>query len=90
MQAPLLLYLGMHARVGSATSAFMIVFSASSNLVHYLISGVLEPEGGCAPAPRHRPHRHPPHRHWRSFSLTSNTGRAGTWYGRCASASAAR
>lgn len=46
LMAPLLLYLGMLPRVASATSAFMIVFTSSSNLVQYLVAGVLAPELG--------------------------------------------
>ena len=33
-------------QVASSTSAFMILFTSSSNLVHYLFEGVLAPEPG--------------------------------------------
>ena len=33
-------------QVASATSAFMIIFTSSSNLVHYLAAGILSPELG--------------------------------------------
>jgi len=43
LMAPLLLALGMRPQVASATSGFMILFTASSNLVHYLSEGILSP-----------------------------------------------
>jgi len=46
LMAPLLLALGMLPQVGSATSAFMILFTSSSNLVNYLVEGLLTPEKG--------------------------------------------
>jgi len=46
LMAPLLLALGMLPQVASSTSAFMILFTSSSNLVHYLFEGVLAPEPG--------------------------------------------
>jgi uncharacterized membrane protein YfcA len=33
-------------QVASSTSAFMILFTSSSNLVHYLLEGVLAPQLG--------------------------------------------
>ena len=46
--APLLLALGMLPQVASSTSAFMILFTSSSDLVHYLFQGVLAPQPGYA------------------------------------------
>ncbi|CAJ1410763.1 unnamed protein product [Effrenium voratum] len=40
---PLLLEFGTHARVAAATSGFLIFFSTSSNVVHYLVAGTIEP-----------------------------------------------
>merc|ERR1712187_918100 len=40
---PLLLEFGLLPRVASATSGFLILFSTSSNIVHYLIAGTMEP-----------------------------------------------
>lgn len=44
LMAPLLLALGMIPQVASATSAFMILFTSSSDFVQYLMEGVLTPE----------------------------------------------
>ena len=46
LMAPLLLVIGMHPQVASATSACMVLFSASSNVAHYLVKGVLAPDLG--------------------------------------------
>lgn len=43
LMVPMLLFLGMHPMVASATSGFMIFFSTSTNIVHYLVAGTLEP-----------------------------------------------
>lgn len=40
---PLLLELGLQPRVAAATSGFLIFFSTSSNVVHYLLAGTMEP-----------------------------------------------
>ena len=58
LMAPLLLALGMLPQVASATSAFMVLFTSSSDLVKYTFTGVLAPDmgyvvmafiiGGCA------------------------------------------
>eukprot|EP00435_Cladocopium_sp_Y103_P056835 s212_g19.t1 len=40
---PLLLELGVQARVAAATSGFLIFFNTSSNVVHYLVAGTIEP-----------------------------------------------
>ena len=40
--APVLLQLGMLPQVASATSGFMILFTSSSNVVHYLADGSLD------------------------------------------------
>lgn len=45
---PLLLEFGLLPRVASATSGFLIVFSTSNNIIHYLIAGSLEPYLGYA------------------------------------------
>jgi uncharacterized membrane protein YfcA len=44
--APLLLAIGMLPQVASATSAFMITFTSSADVVHYLFEGVLSPDPG--------------------------------------------
>ena len=41
LMAPLLLAIGMLPQVASATSAFMITFTSSADVVHYLFEGVL-------------------------------------------------
>ncbi|CAE7514812.1 unnamed protein product [Symbiodinium natans] len=40
---PLLLEFGTHPRVAAATSGFLIFFNTSSNVVHYLLAGTIEP-----------------------------------------------
>merc|ERR1719321_2096787 len=40
---PLLLEFGLMPRVASATSGFLILFTTSSNVVHYLVAGTIEP-----------------------------------------------
>ncbi|CAK0837600.1 unnamed protein product [Prorocentrum cordatum] len=40
---PLLLGFGVSPRVAAATSGFVMVFTTSSNLVHYLAAGTMEP-----------------------------------------------
>lgn len=45
---PLLLEFGLLARMASATSGFLIFFSTSSNIVHYALTGTLEPFMGYA------------------------------------------
>lgn len=40
---PLLLEFGLLPRVASATSGFLILFTTSSNIVHYFIAGTMEP-----------------------------------------------
>ena len=46
LMAPLLLAIGMLPQVASATSAFMITFTSSADVVHYLFEGVLSPDPG--------------------------------------------
>ena len=46
LMAPLLLAIGMLPQVASATSAFMITFTSSADVVHYLFEGVLTPYPG--------------------------------------------
>ena len=46
LMAPLLLALGMLPQVASATSACMVLFTASSNVAHYLAQGILTPYPG--------------------------------------------
>lgn len=43
---PLLLAFGLHPRAASATSGLLVFFSTFSNLVHYLVVGVVEPFWG--------------------------------------------
>ena len=50
LMAPLLLVVGMLPQVASATSALMVLFTASSNVVHYLIKGALTAEPGYVSA----------------------------------------
>jgi uncharacterized membrane protein YfcA len=45
---PLLLEFGLAPRVASATSGFLMVFSTSNNILHYLVAGTLEPIWGYA------------------------------------------
>jgi len=40
---PLLLEFGVHSRVAAATSGFLIFFNTSSNIVHYFLTGTIEP-----------------------------------------------
>jgi uncharacterized membrane protein YfcA len=47
---PLLLEFGLHPRVASATSGFLMVFGTSNNILHYLIAGTLQPILGYAVA----------------------------------------
>lgn len=44
LMAPLLLIVGMLPQVASATSAFMVLFTSSSDIAHYLVEGVLNPD----------------------------------------------
>ena len=46
LMAPLLLAIGMLPQVASATSAFMITFTSSADVVHYTFQGVLTPYPG--------------------------------------------
>lgn len=50
LMAPLLLVVGMLPQVASATSALMVLFTSSSNVVHYVIKGVLSPDPGYVSA----------------------------------------
>jgi len=45
---PLLLEFGLAPRVASATSGFLMVFSTSNNILHYVVAGTLEPIWGYA------------------------------------------
>lgn len=45
---PLLLEFGLMPRVASATSGFLIAFSTSNDVIHYLIAGTLTPILGYA------------------------------------------
>jgi len=40
---PLLLEFGLLPRVASGTSGFLILFATSSDIVHYLVAGIMEP-----------------------------------------------
>merc|ERR1712048_1146922 len=40
---PLLLEFGTAPRVAAATSGFIMVFTTSSNVVHYVVAGTIEP-----------------------------------------------
>lgn len=40
---PLLLEFGLQPRVAAGTSGFLILFTTSSNIVHYFIAGIMEP-----------------------------------------------
>jgi len=40
---PLLLEFGLQPRVATATSGFLILFSTSSNIVHYLVANIMQP-----------------------------------------------
>ena len=50
LMAPLLLAIGMLPQVASATSACMVLFTSSSNVAHYVFTGVLTPDPGYVTA----------------------------------------
>jgi uncharacterized membrane protein YfcA len=47
---PLLLEFGLHPRVASATSGFLMVFGTSNDILHYVIANTIEPIYGYAVA----------------------------------------
>ena len=95
LMAPLLLAVGLLPQVASATSACMVLFTAASDVAHYLVEGVLRPDPGYGARTRTRACMHTciPHcvRHVRGACIRRCCGPTpATWPPRGRSASARR